>query len=392
MTEFGKPRHRVKTIINGILAWAVLLLAVFGGMAALRVAGSPAGNTGYDLAGSTAIADVQACRRGGPVSLHGVGYFWECDAVVRDDEKRARVVFGPDELTPADVGHGVPVRQDAGEWQRNVVHPYEFVVYLGLLLALFGAVAVWAEASAIWRCLRFVHAPVPDEALEPDEVRGTGAIAVELPAEDDDDGRGYWLIAAMGLALVAFGAVPTMAIHDLTTRFWDPGYLVTVPLGASGFVIIGLTLSARMRLSAGKPVGTRIVFLNSEGLSFRRTDGSASRLAWARVHRIVFDERRSKIVRVSLSSFGDDASAWSINAFSQLDPQYGYILTPMMSLAKAEKFAVLVDGFRPGLVYWPDREIKRGGLGVVRDLMRTIVRWGKSASARKPKQKPKRTV
>src|SRR5689334_742521 len=52
-----------------------------------------------------AVAQVGACRRVGPVSPDGFGYWWHCDAVVTTAAGRfVRTTVGRSILTPSDAG------------------------------------------------------------------------------------------------------------------------------------------------------------------------------------------------------------------------------------------------------------------------------------------------
>jgi hypothetical protein len=387
VTEEEKPEPLVKTIAKGLLAWTVLALVVFGGMTTVRVASSPASDTEFQQAGAAGVAEVQTCQRQGPVTLLGVGYFWRCDALVRPDGQGAvRVAFGPGEMTPADIGLDVPVRLDDGEWQRNVVHPYGFMVYLGALLVLFGVFNLYVSPNVLgW--LRFARGrttPGAPGSATRVLVRGDDLVDADLPLGDaapGDSSSGMWLFTAIGLVLTAFGVVSTVVLHDLADDALDPGYLVTVPLGLCGLAVLGMPLLVGKRRSDSGAAIT--VSFTPDGMHYLQTKTRARRLPWAKVRRLVFDEHRSNLVEISLSSLDDEGSAWCFNAFPPLRSGYGRVLTPAMPQAEAEKLAEIVEGFRPGVVFWPKREVRRGGLGMARAFVRTVIRVGRPAAAGK---------
>lgn len=115
-------------------------------------------------------ANVQECRRVGPLSGYGLGYWWECQAVVRHDEEPERqVVLGRSIVDPGDVGQVVELRAAcrgqgeadchygrpmAGLWVAGyvIVEMVIKVVIFGLLflvvIYLLTAVMGWPRYSA----------------------------------------------------------------------------------------------------------------------------------------------------------------------------------------------------------------------------------------------------
>lgn len=75
------------------------------------------------------MATVKSCNEIGPLSFYGIGYYWVCEIDVRPYSSgfRQQVVAArsyPDELTPADIGKSVRVREEgkyfARDYEKNV--------------------------------------------------------------------------------------------------------------------------------------------------------------------------------------------------------------------------------------------------------------------------------
>ncbi|MGW5715773.1 hypothetical protein ACWEVP_06380 [Amycolatopsis sp. NPDC003865] len=133
-------------------------------------------------------------------------------------------------------------------------------------------------------------------------------------------------------------------------------------------------LAARIRRDGG--LGTATVQLGTDGLGQLMDDGRLLVLPWDEVREVVFDEGQpGERVFVSVALL-DDASVKHLAAAFHSKSKYGYVLSAALPQADAEKAADAIEAARPGLVRWPDREIRRGGLGVVRPAKRLILRWG----------------
>jgi len=60
----------------------------------------------------SAVAEVGACHRLGPVSVDGLGYWWECDVTVRvEDGRVVQTSVDRSIVTPSDVGRQVEFRE-----------------------------------------------------------------------------------------------------------------------------------------------------------------------------------------------------------------------------------------------------------------------------------------
>jgi hypothetical protein len=59
-----------------------------------------------------AIGHVGECRRAGPVSVNGFGYWWECRVLIRtDDGREVRTVLRHSIVAPSDAGRDVDLRE-----------------------------------------------------------------------------------------------------------------------------------------------------------------------------------------------------------------------------------------------------------------------------------------
>ncbi|MEU8630989.1 hypothetical protein AB0C38_02395 [Amycolatopsis sp. NPDC048633] len=155
---------------------------------------------------------------------------------------------------------------------------------------------------------------------------------------------------------------------------------------ASALALVGLTLcfsrpllAARIRRDGG--LGTVTAHFGSDGFGQALTDGRLLVLPWDEVREVVFDEGQpGERVFVSVALI-DDASVQHLADAFHRKSKYGHVLSAVLPQAGAEKAAAAIDAVRPGLVRWPDREIRRGGLGVVRPVKRLILRWGARAKS-----------
>lgn len=104
-----------------VLFGAVLVLYLAAGWLGLVTLSHQLSGSGpaVDEVGTAAVT---SCREHGPVSVRGFGYVYECAAEVRwADGKTEHREFPAGEMTPADVGHDVPVyRYDPGRRSATV--------------------------------------------------------------------------------------------------------------------------------------------------------------------------------------------------------------------------------------------------------------------------------
>ena len=124
----------------GLALWAVVAIAGLTGFTHFKPEASTAS------VADRGVARVADCRREGPLSLNGFGYWWRCEAdVVWDGGGRQRVTVRIGQLSPDDAGKDVPVVQrvtsDKGA-RVTAVHRADFepslVLGLGSLLGGLG--------------------------------------------------------------------------------------------------------------------------------------------------------------------------------------------------------------------------------------------------------------
>src|SRR5690606_27216942 len=94
-----------------LLLLAAACVLVLSGLSLLTLSGEEGLDRGT---GRTGTAQVVACRRVGPISGSGLGYWWTCTLEVRwDDGGQGRYVLPGSRFTPADRDRPVPVRETA---------------------------------------------------------------------------------------------------------------------------------------------------------------------------------------------------------------------------------------------------------------------------------------
>jgi hypothetical protein len=89
------------------------------------------------------VADVQSCRRRGPISLDGLGYWSDCVAVVRTPDGRTpRVTLRHSIASQSDVGKTLSIRESCGDENANCTYGRPRNLAWGVLLRLLGMVEV----------------------------------------------------------------------------------------------------------------------------------------------------------------------------------------------------------------------------------------------------------
>ncbi|WP_434449680.1 DUF6346 domain-containing protein [Lentzea sp. E54] len=103
--------------IAGLFALAILACATWLGLTGFTTYAPTAATTAVADRGTARVAD---CTSRGPVSRHGFGTWWICQADVEwESGQRTRVTAEPGQLTPADKGTDVPVVQRGEGAVRN---------------------------------------------------------------------------------------------------------------------------------------------------------------------------------------------------------------------------------------------------------------------------------
>ena len=105
----GDDRAQILLTAVAVAAVGVLLLLLFTTVFSLYK-GTRAGY--LSPSEKPAVAQVGDCRRLGPVSVDGFGYWWECQVAVRtSDGRTVHTVVDRSIVTPADAGRDVEFRQ-----------------------------------------------------------------------------------------------------------------------------------------------------------------------------------------------------------------------------------------------------------------------------------------
>jgi hypothetical protein len=87
----------------------------------------------------TVAADVQSCHRSGPVSLDGLGYWWDCAAVVRTPDGRTRRLMLRHSIAgQGDVGKTLSIRERCGNDNSGCTYGRPRNLAWGVLLRLLG--------------------------------------------------------------------------------------------------------------------------------------------------------------------------------------------------------------------------------------------------------------
>jgi hypothetical protein len=107
----GPVKDRAMSLLAAVAA-AALGLALLMGFTTLHsfYPGTRSGWIGPPE--RVAVAEVQTCRRLGPLSVDGIGYWWECAVTVRvEDGRVVTAVVDRSIVTPADAGRKIQFRQ-----------------------------------------------------------------------------------------------------------------------------------------------------------------------------------------------------------------------------------------------------------------------------------------
>jgi Family of unknown function (DUF6346) len=148
MTRLGPVRHfRIRALGTAVLfalAWVVVAL-LFS-----TVDSFYAGATGVRRPPPerAAVGEVGACRRVGPMSDHGLGFWWECQVHIRvEDGREVQTVLRRSIVSPDDAGRPVEL-VEACYGAGNTDCAYGRPVGRG-----------WGFAVTVWRLVfRFVNA------------------------------------------------------------------------------------------------------------------------------------------------------------------------------------------------------------------------------------------
>jgi len=109
--EDGPIKDRAKALLVAVAA-AALGLVLLEGFTTLYSLYPGTRSGWFGPPERAAVAEVQACRRLGPLSIDGVGYWWKCQVTVRVGDGRViNTVVDRSIVTPADEGRKIRFRE-----------------------------------------------------------------------------------------------------------------------------------------------------------------------------------------------------------------------------------------------------------------------------------------
>jgi hypothetical protein len=110
-SEDGPVKDRAKSLLAAVAA-AALGLALLMGFTTLYSFYPGTRSGWFGPPERVVTAEVNTCRRLGPLSVDGVGYWWECAVTVRvEDGRVVNTVVDRSIVTPADRGRKIQFRQ-----------------------------------------------------------------------------------------------------------------------------------------------------------------------------------------------------------------------------------------------------------------------------------------
>jgi Family of unknown function (DUF6346) len=109
--EDGPVKDRAKALLAAVAA-AALGLALLEGFTTLHSFYPGTRSGWFGPPERAAVAEVKTCRRLGPLSIDGVGYWWKCEVTVRvEDGRVVTTVVDRSIVTPADGGRTIEFRE-----------------------------------------------------------------------------------------------------------------------------------------------------------------------------------------------------------------------------------------------------------------------------------------
>ncbi|WP_125309269.1 hypothetical protein [Amycolatopsis eburnea] len=200
----------------------------------------------------------------------------------------------------------------------------------------------------------------------------TDAVQVRLPIHNPPSE----LRTAVG-CMAFFGVVLAAAACALAwVRSGDPVmYLVSPVLGALAVLCFcAKPILGRYLRRNGALVTARVEF-GPDGFRQPLEDKTTLVLPWDDVRR--FDFRRGQPNgRVALAvSLVDDEAIRNLNPDCRHKSEDGFILSSAMALEEAEKASAAIKLYRPGLVRWTSKDVRRGGFGIPNPVKRLVKRW-----------------
>jgi hypothetical protein len=110
-TEDGPVKDRAKALLAAVVA-AALGLALLAGFTTLHSFYPGTRSGWFGPPERPAVAEVKTCRRLGPLSIDGIGYWWTCEVTVRvEDGRVVTAVVDRSIVTPAESGRKIEFRE-----------------------------------------------------------------------------------------------------------------------------------------------------------------------------------------------------------------------------------------------------------------------------------------
>lgn len=145
------PGERIRRRVVGVLYLVVCLVLSVGAWSAGWMFTSLPGSSAQSEVWGT--AETQSCEQTGPITLYGVGYWWNCTADVRwYGQSPETVTVKGSELTPEDIGKQVRVtskdfgnnydHDDSAQVYSDTTRPFWFMnVVMWVVIAVLVGVA-----------------------------------------------------------------------------------------------------------------------------------------------------------------------------------------------------------------------------------------------------------
>ncbi|KDN17807.1 hypothetical protein DV20_33860 [Amycolatopsis rifamycinica] len=177
-------------------------------------------------------------------------------------------------------------------------------------------------------------------------------------------------LAFLGLApAVAAGLLVWARSHDPVARLVAPALGVLAMLCFCSWPIM------RWYMRRNGSLVTATVGFGPDGFRQPLEDKTTLVLPWEDVRR--FDFRGGQPDdRVALAvSLVDEEAIRNLNPDCRHKSEDGFILSSAMAREEAEKASAAIERYRPGLVRWTSKNVRRGGFGVPNPVRRLVKRW-----------------
>ncbi len=177
-------------------------------------------------------------------------------------------------------------------------------------------------------------------------------------------------LAFLGLApAVAAGLLVWARSHDPVAR------LVAPALGVLAMLCFCSGPIMRWYMRRNGSLVTATVEFGPDGFRQPLEDKTTLVLPWADVRRFDFRGGQSD-GRVALAvSLVDEEAIRNLNPDCRNKSEDGFILSSAMVREEAEKASAAIERYRPGLVRWTSKNVRRGGFGVPNPVKLMVRRW-----------------